>query len=141
MELVRGPGAGGALEPRLPPQFPFYVDTAAGAGRRLVADREIRPGETVLTGADIMVDSRRTLVLIIVTPGRLGDRPRPRLGQRLHRVLHQQPRPAGALPQLPPPGLQQLRAARGRGVRLPRQDRLHPRHVQHRPARQVETAY
>lgn len=141
MELVRGPGAGGALEPRLPPQFPFYVDTAAGAGRRLVADREIRPGETVLTGADIMVDSRRTLVLIIVTPGRLGDRPRPRLGQRLHRVLHQQPRPAGALPQLPPPGLQQLRAARGRGVRLPRQDRPHPRHVQHRPARQVETAY
>ena len=141
MELVRGPGAGGALEPRLPPQFPFYVDTAAGAGRRLVADREIRPGENVLTGASSMVDSRRTLVLITVPPGRLGDRPRPRLGQRLHRVLHQQPRPAGALPQLPPPGLQQLRAARGRGVRLPRQDRPHPRHVQHRPARQVETAH
>ena len=47
MELERD-GAG-LLTASLPPQFPFTVQTRNG-GRCLVASRELRPGEVVLTG-------------------------------------------------------------------------------------------
>lgn len=52
MELVREEGL---LVPVLPPQFPFRVSSRPGCGRSLVAAREIRPGETVLTDSAILL--------------------------------------------------------------------------------------
>jgi hypothetical protein len=45
----------GTLRARLPAAFPFRVGERAGAGRTLLANREIRPQETVLTDSAIIL--------------------------------------------------------------------------------------
>ncbi len=53
MELERDEA--GTLRARLPAAFPFSVGERAGAGRTLLANREIRPQETVLTDSAIIL--------------------------------------------------------------------------------------
>ncbi len=53
MELERDET--GTLRARLPAAFPFRVGERAGAGRTLLANREIRPQETVLTDSAIIL--------------------------------------------------------------------------------------
>ena len=62
MELVREQGR---LVPVLPPQFPFRVSSRPGSGRSLVADREIRPGETMLTDSAILLGPASAVVCIV----------------------------------------------------------------------------
>ena len=62
MELVREQGR---LVPVLPPQFPFRVSSRPGCGRSLVAAREIRPGETVLTDSAILLGPASAVVCIV----------------------------------------------------------------------------
>ena len=76
MELVRD--SEGILRPRLPPQFPFTVGETAVSGRRLVASREIRPGQTILTDSAILVGPASPGVCVVCCssrPPRPGDPP------------------------------------------------------------------
>ena len=63
MELVRG--SLGELVPKLPPQFPFRVSNKPESGRCLVANREIRPEETVLTDSAILLGPASPNVCIV----------------------------------------------------------------------------
>ena len=53
MELYRSEE--GHLEARFPAHFPFQLERRMGEGRCLVATREIRPEETVLTDSAIIL--------------------------------------------------------------------------------------
>ena len=53
MELFRS--GSGHLEARFPAHFPFQLERRVGEGRCLVATREIRPEETVLTDSAIIL--------------------------------------------------------------------------------------
>ena len=53
MELYRD--ATGSLEARLAPTFPFTVGWREGQGRCLLAAREIRPQQTILTDSAILL--------------------------------------------------------------------------------------
>ena len=53
MELVRM--ATGELEARLPDNFPFRIASVAGAGRCLLATKEIRPEQLVLADSAILL--------------------------------------------------------------------------------------
>ena len=70
MELVREEDR---LVSVLPPQFPFRVSSRPGCGRSLVAAREIRPGETLLTDSAILLGpaSPRVCIVCCTRRGRL----------------------------------------------------------------------
>ena len=72
MELVRD--SEGILRPRLPPQFPFTVGETAVSGRRLVASREIRPGQTILTDSAILVGPASPGVCVVCCSSRPPSR-------------------------------------------------------------------
>ena len=72
MELVRDPE--GVLRPSLPPQFPFTVGETAVSGRRLVASREIRPGQTILTDSAILVGPASPGVCVVCCSSRPPSR-------------------------------------------------------------------
>jgi hypothetical protein len=62
MELERDET--GTLRARLPAAFPFRVGERAGAGRTLLANREIRPQETVLTDSAIILGETRANIVV-----------------------------------------------------------------------------
>ena len=63
MELVRN--SDGELTPHLPPHFPFRVSHTTASGRCLVATREIRPEETVLSDSAILLGPASPHVCIV----------------------------------------------------------------------------
>lgn len=70
MELVRD--LDGQLSPHLPPHFPFRVSQTTSSGRCLVATREIRPEETVLSDSAILLGPASPYVCIVCCSHRPG---------------------------------------------------------------------
>ena len=70
MELVRNKL--GELTPELPPQFPFRVSHTPSQERCLIANREIRPEETVLSDSAILLGPASPLVCIVCCSSRSG---------------------------------------------------------------------
>jgi len=68
MDLVRDEY--GHLTPVLPSQFPFFVDFKSGAGRCLISNREIRPGETILTDSAIILGPASSVVCVVCCSSR-----------------------------------------------------------------------
>ena len=73
MDLVRAED--GQLTPVLPPQFPFHVTNSPVSGRCVIASREIRPGETILTDSAIILGPASPVVCIVCCSAR-GHRSR-----------------------------------------------------------------
>ena len=86
MELVRD--SEGILRPRLPPQFPFTVGETAVSGRRLVASREIRPGQTILTDSAILLGPASPGVCVVCCTSSQPSRQCPDCRHRLCSSCH-----------------------------------------------------
>ena len=86
MELVRD--SDGILRPRLPPQFPFTVGETAVSGRRLVASREIRPGQTILTDSAILLGPASPGVCVVCCSSSQPSRQCPDCRHRLCSSCH-----------------------------------------------------